>query len=217
LEPAAPAGRGPQGTFIPVPPGSGAGETPATGGQGTLFHSKALRLFLERLGRSPRARALDVGPVCGENIDLLARRLHRLYVCDLFLRLHRLLVAGRPADRLWAHLDYDQAEFHGILLWDLVDRLEDEQARQLAGTCRRLLRPGGLLALVSMPEDRIGSQVHSLVLDQGLGVHPRLQPHLELELHPRSNRRVQQLLEPFSVLQSFIYRNGIREFVLLRD
>lgn len=182
-----------------------------------LFRSKALRLFLKRLGRWPQARALDVGPVCGENIDLLAHRLHRLYVCDLFLRLHRLLRAGQPCEKLWDHLDYDAAEFHGILLWDLVDRLEDEQAQELAGTCRRLLRPGGLLTLISMPEDRIGSQVHSLVLDQNLGVRPRLQPHLELDLHPRSNRRIQQLLEPFSVLQSFIYRNGIREFVLLRD
>ena len=48
------------------------------------YTSSVLHLFIEALERRQKAQVLDLGPVCGENIDFFVRRVQRLYVCDMF-------------------------------------------------------------------------------------------------------------------------------------
>lgn len=178
--------------------------------------SQVLRALAERLAPLPDARLLDVGPVCGANIELLARRTRRLYVCDLFLRMVRDAGRGIPLELLWRHLNYPKAHFDAILLWGLLERLPDGQARRLAHLLRHLLRPGGLVGLTMQGEAGAREAVEAMVMAPDLSLTPRPQPHLTLPLYGRPNRLIRDLMVPLRLTNSFVYRNGLREFLFER-
>lgn len=179
----------------------------------TYYTSNVLRLFIEDLERRPETQVLDVGPVCGENISFFARRVKRLYICDMFLRLDRDRRKGLPPGNVWQHLDYPPQSFDGILLWELADRLEDHEAQRLIGLCSTLVRPNGKMVVFIIGEQAVPTVVNSFVIGDGFRVYERPQPHLDLPMRGRQNRDVLSMMIPFKLVKSFIYRNGLREFL----
>jgi 2-polyprenyl-3-methyl-5-hydroxy-6-metoxy-1,4-benzoquinol methylase len=181
------------------------------------YTSNVLRLFVEALERRQEVQVLDVGPVCGENIRFLAHRVRRLYVCDMFLRVDRDRRKGVPLSWTWRHLDYPAQSFDGILLWDLADHLDDHEVVKLVELCRTMVRPSGMVTVFVLGEHVVSHVVNSFVIGDGFRLHIRPQPHLDLCLHVRQNREVLSLLTPFTPVRSFIYRNGLREFLFQLD
>jgi hypothetical protein len=181
------------------------------------YTSNVLQLFAKDLERRREAQVLDVGPVCGENINLFAPKVKRLYVCDMFLRLDRERRSGLPFNMAWQHLDYPPQSFDGILFWDLADHLDDLDGHRLIELCYHMLKPGGLMPVFALGEQVTPPIVSSFVIREGFRVHQRLQPHLELPVNIRQNRKILALMTPFTPAKSFIYRNGLREFLFRRD
>ena len=181
------------------------------------YTSNVLRLFVEALRRRQEPQVLDVGPVCGENISFLAHRVRRLYVCDMFLRVDRDRRKGVPLSWTWQHLDYPPQSFDGILLWDLVDHLDDREVVRLVELCRTMVRPGGMVAVFVLGAKVLSNTVNSFVIGDGLRLNLRPQPHLDLPLYVRQNREVLSLFTPFTPVRSFIYRTGLREFLFQLD
>jgi len=179
----------------------------------TDYTSSVLHLFVEALERRQKAQVLDLGPVCGENINFLAHRVQRLYVCDMFIRLDRNRRKGVPLSWAWRQLDYRPQSFDGILLWDLADHLNDREVKRLVELCRNMVKPSGMITVFVLGTKALSSTVSSFVIRDGLQLHLRPQPHLNLPLHVRQNREVLSLFTPFTPVRSFIYRNGLREFL----
>lgn len=180
------------------------------------YTSTTLTLFEEWLADVDRAKVLDVGPVCGENISYWAQRVHRLYICDLFLRLMSDQQRGMGMAKLWRHMDYPAASFDGIIAWDLPDRLPDSEVITLAKLATGLLRPGGHLVVFALDEHIAGPAVKSFVIGNQHRVSVRPQPHLQLQWYLRQNREMLAMLEAFEPIGSYLYRNGLREFLFRR-
>ena len=110
------------------------------------YTSEMLQLYVRRLGKLSRPAVVDLGPVCEENIMFFAKRAKRHHVCDLFIRMdrHRRQPSGRKT--IWDHFDYPEQSFNGIHAWDLLDRLDDREARRLLEICH--------LANIAMRLDR---------------------------------------------------------------
>ncbi len=181
------------------------------------YTSNILRLFSEDLERRPGARVLDVGPVCGENINFFAKKVKRLYVCDMFLRLDQDRRKGLLPERTWQHLDYLPQSFDGILMWDLADRIEDREAQRLTELCRGLMKPGGKAVVFVLAKETVLQTVNTFVIGDNFQVYLRPQPHLNLPLRSRQNRDVLAMMSPFKPVKSFLYRNGVREFLFQND
>ena len=181
------------------------------------YASSVLHLFVEALERRQKAQVLDLGPVCGENINFLAHRVQRLYVCDMFIRLDRNRRKGVPLSWAWRQLDYRPQSFDGILLWDLADHLNDREVKRLVELCRNMVKPSGMITVFVSGAKTLSNMVNSFVIGDGLRLHLRPQPHLGLPLHVRQNREVLSLFTPFTPVRSFIYRNGLREFLFRLD
>ena len=179
-------------------------------------NSMILRLFCEDVAQRPRSRVLDVGPICGENISLFAKGVHSLYVCDLFSGLHRRRQLGEPLGDIWDELDYPPDFFDGLLLWDLIDRLDDQGTVRLLEIVRRVLKPDGRLVVFACGEHEADDSVEAFVLGNDYTVNQRPQVHLSLPRFPRQNREMLVMLDDFDAVKSVIYRNGIREFLLRR-
>jgi hypothetical protein len=181
------------------------------------YSSNVLQLFIEGLDAHPTAQVLDLGPVCQENIRFFARRVKRLYVCDMFIRLERCLGKGDPVDRIWHELDYPPESFDGILIWELADRLDDGEVRALVKLCYTLLKPGGMAFVLVLGEQAARLGVNSFVIGQDFKVRLRSQYHLHLPIRSRQNRDILAMMTPLKPAKSFICRPGFMEFLFIRD
>jgi len=181
------------------------------------YTSNVLQLFIEGLDAHPTAQVLDLGPVCQENISFFARRVKRLYVCDMFIRLERCLGKGDPVDRIWYELDYPPESFDGILIWELADRLDDGEVRALVKLCYTLLKPGGMAVVLVLGEQAARLGVNSFVIGQDFKVRLRSQYHLHLPIRSRQNRDILAMMTPLKPAKSFICRPGFMEFLFIRE
>ena len=179
--------------------------------------SNVIRLFIDGLERQQKGQVLDIGPVCSENINFLAQHVMRLYVCDMFLQLDQEQRKDISTSNPWQHLDYPPQSFDGILLWDLIDHIEDNEVSRFVELCTKMLRPDGLLMVFSLGEQETQTAVNSFVIGEGFQLELRPQPHLDLPFHMRHNREILALLSPFTLVKSFIYHNGLRQFLFQRD
>ncbi len=177
------------------------------------YNSTILELFVESLERWTDVQILDAGPVCQENIMFFARRMSRHYACDMFIRLHRALGKQSKPGNFCKHLDYPPRSFDGIQLWDLVDHLDDDQAKQLVERCFEMLRSTGLLMLIALEKKPEPPMINTFVIDRDYRLDLRLQQHLELPWYGRHNRVLLSLLSEFNIVKLFRYRNGLREFL----
>jgi hypothetical protein len=183
----------------------------------TDYTSNALKLFAEDLQKRPRGQVLDVGPACQENIIFFTGRVKRLYVCDMFLHVMRCLNKKHPVSQIWTYLDYPPESFDGILLWELADRLDDQEVSTLAKLCHKMLKPGAMAVVLVLGEQAASSVVNSFVIGQDFRVSLRPQTHLQLPLRGRQNRDVLNMMAPLTAAKSFICRPGFTEFLFRRD
>ena len=181
------------------------------------YTSMMLQMYFGSLNKYSTAKVLDIGPVCEENIIYFAHRVKRFFVCDLFIRLNRNRRKGFPAINVLGHLDYEPHSFDGINLWDLIDHLNDADISKLLNLLYSLLEPRGLMIITSFEKQSAPTETHSFVIKDGYQVTFRLQNHLDLPCYHRSNRIITEMLSEFSTVKSFLYRNGVREFLCKRD
>jgi len=178
------------------------------------YKSTILKEFVDTLERLKDAQTLDLGPVCQENITFFAQRMDRHYVCDMFLRSKQEKHKGLHPGGGWKQLDYPDRNFDGIQLWDLCDHLEDDNVNRLVAQCYAMLRATGLLMLMAFEKKPVSSIVNTFVIGQDYRVDIRPQPHLEPAWNIRHNRALTSLLSKFTIVRSFRYHSGIREFLL---
>ncbi len=183
------------------------------GSESFSYNSIVLKKFIEILEPRQSGRLFDCGPVCGDNIDFFSQRVERLYICDLFRLLDKDRRTGFPPGRYWRHLDYPAEIFDGIVLWDLIDRLDEPEAYSLIKRCYAMTKPGGTLLLFSL-----GSQISpggrtACSVRGDYEVRFRPAPFSNLPLRHRQNRDFLHIVAPYTTVKSLIYRNGIREFL----
>ena len=181
------------------------------------YTSNALRLFLEGLEQVPESQVLDVGAICGDNITFFAQRVKRLYLCDMFFHLRQDPREILPPNQFWKHLDYPPRSFHGILLWNLVDYLDDRQVGRIAALCYEMLKQGGTVFASLAGKSVVGTVACSFVVKDGFRLNINPKPDMDLPLHVRSNREVLELLSLFTPVKSFLYKNGVREYLFRND
>ncbi len=182
------------------------------------YTSIIIRLFVQSLRRvSDNPQILDVGPVCGENMMFFGRRVKRLYICDMFSRLHSGCHGDLAHEKIWEILDYPEQCFDGIVLWDLVDRLDKNEIHELVRLCHKFIRPGGSLMLTAYAKQTFLPNVNTFVLGKDYHVSFRPQKHLELYMNYRHNREIMDMFSPLSLAKAQINKSGYREFLLQRD
>ncbi len=181
------------------------------------YTSRMLKMYFEKLDHSPMAQVLDVGPICEENIIYFAQRVKRFHVCDLFLRLNRYRRKGLPVKKALEFLDYAPSSFDGINLWDFIEHIDNDEIGKLVNLCHTLLKPRGMMIITSFEEQWAPPQIHSFVMKNEYQITFRLQNHLDLPRHYYSNRIWTTMLSEFQTVKSFIYRNGVREFLCRRE
>ena len=181
------------------------------------YASKALRILMEDFNHLSEAFVLDMGPVCGENITLIANRVNKLFVCDMYFHFANSGCKEAFGAAPHTHMNYPENSFDVIFFWDLIERLGNLEAKRLAECCFLTAKPGAMIIATSMGKETVGDTVHSFVMGNDYDIKLRRQPHLSLLTHPRPIRDIITLMDPFELVKSFVYRNGIRELLFKRN
>lgn len=200
--------------MISAEPQTPASETHVSLAFNSLFH----QLRPER-----RYHVLDLGPAIGGNVDFFSQFSCKLYIEDLY----RTLVSfdffspeeGSSYEEVVEYLlpFPRDTEFDVVLSWDLFNYLEPVELRHLVGHLTKFCRRGALwFAMIAtqkhipekplqfriVNEEKLRYEVGSRVLRES----PRYQQSDLLHIMPR-----------FRVANSFLLRNGFKEYLLTRE
>ena len=177
------------------------------------YTSIILQQLADRLEKQRRALVLDVGVVCNENINYFSKRANKLFVCDIFAHMDLDQSIGLKTKSVWSYLDYEPNRFDVINLWNLVEHLNDNDAKRLTEICSKIVKKKGLLFVIDIENHVSAQSVSSFVIGKDFQISLRPQTHLDFPWHYRHNRALISLFTSFPTVKIFQYRKGIREFL----
>lgn len=189
-----------------------------------LRPSKGLREFCAAI-RSPEGlQILDLGAACQANVNFLTGLGHRLCTEDfhrcLELFTSRSMVTADPdteTERFFReNLQYQPAQFDGVLCWDLFDFLPDALVKPLVERLFELVKPGGhLLAFFhsGLPGQLLPVCQYCISTQDQLQVKERAQGKLRRTIN---NRGIENLFRNYASLKFFLTKDSLREVVIVR-
>ena len=185
--------------------------------------SLGLEQFVESLGDVHHPAVLDLGRVWNSTVTFFTGLGCKLYTEDLFQSLYQALNESGPdlpplEERfLGSVLQYPEESLRGIIAWDLLDYLPDELVGPMARRLFDRLEPGGAFLgfFHGRAENGGASFGRYRVLD------PRTVELLPGSLPLRqqrsfANRAVLQLFEGAHSSRTFVGRDHLREFFVVK-
>jgi SAM-dependent methyltransferase len=123
----------------------------------SVWPSKVFQPFLDSLERFERPIILDLGATSGDNISFFGGRGAKVYAYDLLRELQESSSFPLQEEseveefgfeswkRTLDGLEFALYSLHGILFWDILDKLPQAWARELIGRVAVVLEQGGLM------------------------------------------------------------------------
>ena len=177
------------------------------------YHSRMVERYRSFLSKCENPQILDIGPICGQNIEYFINRYTRLHVCDLMQRLTPTPLQPIEPDALLPCFDYDKNSFDGIHLWDVPDHLDNRALKQLISLCCGILKPNGLLMVIAGTTNSPQPYQHYVVISDEMMVTLMKSTTFRLPYFYRSNRDIEMAMKPLEQNCSFVCMNGVREFL----
>lgn len=189
-----------------------------------LRRSSGLREFWKGIQGEPGLRILDLGAASQANISFITELGYKIYTADLLQSILLLTPKGKPEkdsppqeeDFFRENLNYSEAQFDGILCWDLFDFVADPLIKPLIARLHRSLKPGGAVLSffhtgaagqqVPLYQYRIRAEDTLQMSGRGVG---QLQRHF-------NNRTIENLFRNFASLKFYLSRDNLREVISVR-
>jgi methyltransferase family protein len=228
-----PPGKIPSATVVavgnaPTPPG-GAQVAQKTGRQ-----SNGLKEFLWQLDGIGHGHLLDLGPARQTTITFFIERGFKVYTEDLlatwqrFLeeeaeRAKRALAGGErsealPETRAKRFLDstmlYPNDTFDAVLMWDILDYLDDDLMTKLAARITSLVRDGGVVFAMFHTRKPILFHRYRVLDGQSLELIPASVPFQPQRVF--QNREISNLFSRFRTSKMFVGRDQLREGLFVK-
>ena len=178
--------------------------------EGPVYGANSLDLFVDRLSRFREPVILDLGQVSELNLNFLAgENGFAVRVEDLSREMDGDLPGAVDEMAL------DKGRFHGVLIWSLLDHLQEDVFRSLVIKLWSALQPGGLVVAFFGQRERPEVPIQRFII-RGRGMISVLETLVKAPCRNWPNREILKLFEPFETVNSFILKSGLREFLFRR-
>ena len=214
------------------PPQAGATRPPVQQESNRL--SNGLKELLWNLDGLERGTLLDMGPASQTTLSFFIERGFRVSSEDIlrswknFLneeeaRLKQDFASGetlemtpsaRAARFMKENLQYPRSSFDAVLLWDLLDYLEQAVVKQVVASLTELLRPGGVVFAMFHSKKPEGFQRYRIADSSTLQMVPS--PIICPAQRVYQNREIQDLFGRYRTMKSFIGRDQLRETLFIK-
>lgn len=197
---------------LPAPPPENPLEDPAPLKE--TYSSPGLEKIVADFSGDGGVRVLDLGPTVPENVAFLARFASEIQIVDAMRE-------SVEADRAIRILEGLLPEYPGtidlVLLWDCLNYLSPDEGRALVAAIAPLCRPEArCLAMVFTSDTMPASPLKYRVVDERHLLYERSTSE-ETGSPQMPPAAVERVLGEFSLEHAFVLRNGVREFVAIRD
>lgn len=194
-------------------------DAPRSGGD--IQTSLALNVLFHQLRPDRKYHILDLGPACGANVDFFSQFACKVYIEDFYRTLTSFDFLppeeGSSYEAVFEYLFpyWKNTRFDFIMSWDIFNYLGREEFHHLICHLGQFCRPGTLLfALVSTLKHIPEKPTTFKILDQ-----QRLLYEANSSIFRSCPRYEQsdldQLMPGFRVSNSFILRNGFKEYLFV--
>jgi hypothetical protein len=192
--------------------------------QGETYKSLALKALFQALREDRKYHSLDLGPAFGLNINFLSQFSSKIRVEDLYSTLHEQRffdrAEGEPVDesqfsKILAIPSHER--FDIILCWDLMNYLKTEELRALVCYLSRFCASGAYFFLICSTLKEIpAAPIHFRIADSETLLYAASSP--EVRPGPRyAPRDLGRLMTGFKVQNSFNLKNGMQEYLFVRE
>ena len=185
-----------------------------------IYTTQNLRRLLQRLSVHPRPRLLDVGHLCGPNIEWLIQKGCKVCADDCFRVLKALppppgKTEKRPDPPFLKEVAQKYpAYFDAVLCWDLLDYLTVDQASELVRLIGSLLKPRGLIfACFNFNRASPPPPTRYRILSETRLEYQTIPENLPLR-QTHENRDIQEIFDRYEVINSCLLKHQMREILI---
>ncbi len=202
--------------------------------QETTRSSNGLKEFLWNLDGLGRGTLLDLGPAWQTTLTFFIERGFRVTSDDIlrdwsqFVAEEDAKAKENPTPESFAertpearakrfieeNLQYPQASFDALLLWDVLDYLEPTLAKAMISQLTDLLRPGGVVFAMFHSKKPAGFQRYRVADTTTLQVLSAKTIFPAQKVY--QNREIQELFGRFRSMKSFVGRDQLRETLFIK-
>ncbi|HSE84201.1 MAG TPA: class I SAM-dependent methyltransferase [Thermodesulfobacteriota bacterium] len=187
--------------------------------KGGQIHSTAvLKPFIEEMQPHSKSYILDLGCVDDSNIEFFIRLGCKIFVEDFLSANVRARANGTGEISVKdTQLDFEYPEnfFDGILLWDILDHFDIEQAELLVNNVWRTLKENGSVIALFRPPIR--TPYNTITRYKIISLNEIRYETLPLVTRRpfviHSNGKIADLFSNFSSYNSYMLKNGWREII----
>ncbi len=186
-----------------------------------IYNSKVLPKYIKELKKRQEVKILDLGYVCGKNIEFMSNQGFTIYVEDYLNSLSIRKIKPDPKQEKPEYIyefksfSYPPNFFDGIICWDLFDYLEIEYAIWLINEIEKIIKQKGILFCLfdakkldnkNLTRKKITIYDNNHLLYEEIKFKRLFNTFYE-------NRNIYKLLKNFNILETFYVKNGVREIL----
>ena len=193
--------------------------------------SKGFGSFSGLLEKWDRPSILDLGPVTNKNISYYGELGWKVHAHDLLLEYQEACLQPleevdddedpppNPIEGILAELKFEPGSLHGVLCWDVLDRLPLIWTRELIRRISESLDEGGvILAIFGAKSNDENGQTHRGFRIQGdKYLEPIMDDDVCLERYDYGNGEIMSLFSSFKVLNFYMMKNNFREILVQKQ
>lgn len=195
--------------------------------------SKSLKTFLDRVGSFTHPAVFDLGRVNGDNISFFGSLGWRTHVHDFLRDWEELSKQAHPGSagepdagdapppswlRTLDRLEHVPSPVQGAICWDILGRMPQAWARDIAKRLHRVLAPGGVVLsfLSGRTHGQAGQYAGFRIVDRN---RIELTPGASCDQEPHfyQNAEIMEMFSGFSVLDFGFMKDGHREILVQKQ
>ena len=191
--------------------------------QTTTRQSRGLEEFFAYIRGQSGLTILDLGGATQQNVSFVTDLGHRIYSENFLQILHETFGADGSADQsnpgrieyfLRQVLDYPEAHFDGVLIWDVLEYLEPALLAAVVERLRKIVRPRSYMLAFFHSDDKMEAAPVYTFRIQEVNLLHLTQQGARQPAQLFNNRSLEKLFGCFESVKFFLTRERLREVIV---
>ena len=216
--------RGPAGPNGPGPTPPSNARSAARGGEGIVSTrpSRGLEEFFSYIRDQSGLTILDLGGATQQNVSFITNLGHRLYSEDFLQILQETFDEG-AADQsntgridyfLRQALEYPEAHFDGVLIWDVLEHLAPALLTAVIERLHTIVRPKSYMLAFFHSDDKLDAAPYYTFRIQDVNLLQVAQHGTRRPAQLFNNRSLEKLFGRYESVKFFLTRERLREVII---
>jgi len=185
--------------------------------------SRGLEEFFRNIRDQSGLTILDLGGATQQNVTFITNLGHRLYSEDFLQILNETFGPDDTVDQanpgrieyfLRQTLDYPEAQFDGVLVWDVLEYLEPALLNAVVDRLHKIVRPKSYMLSFFHSDDKLEAVPFYTFRIQETNTLNVAQRGLHRPVQLYNNRSLEKLFSRFESVKFFLTRERLREVIV---